>query len=68
MGWSLGWEVENPGGNLRAYGWGFGISEGDYFILSNGDDTTRYRVENIRYMFDPPDQWFAVLVFDPRTQ
>ena len=65
---------------LDASGWGHGINVGDYLIVNQarrevsrylGKDqpeqpTTRYRVEQINYMSDPPDQWFATLIFDPR--
>lgn len=57
-----------PGNRLDAYGWGSGIRVGDYLLLTNpahGRDT-RYQVESIRYMLDPPDQWFAILAFAPR--
>ena len=51
---------------LKANGWGRGLSEGDYLLLSNGDSDTRYAVEHVRYFRDPSGQWSAVLVFAPR--
>ncbi len=51
-------------------GWGHGIEKGDFLILPMPDSkkTTRYRVVKIRYMVDPPDQWFADVVFAPRMR
>lgn len=42
------------------------IQEGDYLILANGKDTTRYQIEEIKYMSDPPDQRFIKAIFAPR--
>jgi len=47
-------------------GWGSGIKAGDYLILPNGSETTRYQVDSIDYRMDPPDMWFADAVFAPR--
>jgi hypothetical protein len=58
--------VTDGGMRLRIAGWGKGIKAGDYLILPNGNDTTRYRVEDINYRMDPPDMWFADAVFAPR--
>lgn len=58
--------VIDKGQQLMAGGWGNGISQSDYLILSNGAGTTRYLVEKIRYEYDPPDMWFATLKFAPR--
>jgi hypothetical protein len=54
------------GQRLRASGWGATLNAGDYLILPNGDATTRYRIEHIRWAFDPPDMWHADLAFAPR--
>lgn len=51
---------------LAASGWGSGIADGDYVLLSNGDADTRYRVETISYSRDPSDMWRASLSFAPR--
>lgn len=56
-----------PGDKLKASGWGRGIVEGDYILLT--DDSggeTRYRFLGVRYEWDPPDQWFGTLAFAPR--
>lgn len=58
--------VRQDGMVLDAIGWGQGITTDDYLILSNGGETTRYRVESIRYLTDPTDMWSATLVFSPR--
>lgn len=59
-------QVIDGGMRLRLAGWGHGIEAGDYLILPNGSDTTRYQVEKIDYRMDPPDMWFADAVFAPR--
>ena len=59
-------DVIDGGMRLRMAGWGEGIKAGDYLILPNGDETTRYQVEKIKYRMDPPDMWFADAVFAPR--
>lgn len=40
----------------------------DYLILAEGEGTTRYRVEKVRYPGDPPDQCFVTAVFAPRGE
>ncbi len=48
-------------------GWGKGIVAGDYLILSNGHSSmSRYQVDQIEYLDDPSDQWFADVTFAPR--
>lgn len=67
------------GMKLRANGWGpspEGCDElkrewmepGDFIILSHpgGQETARYRIDEIKYMSNPSDQWFAELSFAPR--
>jgi len=39
---------------------------GDFLILPNKMETTRYRVASIRYENDPRDMWFAEAEFAPR--
>ena len=58
--------IENEGLSIRIAGWGRGISNNDYIILKNGNDTTRYQIENIEYKRDPSDMWFASATFSPR--
>jgi hypothetical protein len=41
---------------------------GDYLILRNKDQTTRYRVTGTVPIFDPPDMWMADLEFAPRQK
>jgi hypothetical protein len=64
---ALGCPECDGGMRLRMAGWGLGIKDGDYLILPNGSNTTRYQVERISYRADPPDMWFADVVFAPRT-
>jgi hypothetical protein len=63
-------KVVDGGQILHIAGWGDyqrdRIEEGDYLILPNDGQSTRYRVETIRYAVDPCDQWFAKLSFAPR--
>jgi hypothetical protein len=56
-----------PGDRLDACGWGGGIKPGDFVLLSNGVNDTRYCVTKIRYAADPGDMWFATLAFAPRS-
>lgn len=51
----------------RAHGWGAGVAIGDYLLLPNDESSSRYKVTRIRYVLNPPDQWFAELEFAPRT-
>lgn len=54
------------GKRLRVAGWGLGIAKGDYLLLNNKGDSTRYQVSSIKYRRDPPDMWTAELMFAPR--
>lgn len=58
--------IRDGGKELRVSGWGLGIETGHYLVLPNGDDTTRYRVRDIEYEYNPRDQWHATLDFAPR--
>lgn len=58
--------INDDGYSIDLYGWGCGISNGDYIILKNGDDTTRYEIESVSYKKDPKDMWFASAKFSPR--
>jgi hypothetical protein len=55
-----------PGDRLVATGWGYGLKAGDYILLSNGPDDTRYSISEIEYYSDPPDMWKATFTFAPR--
>ena len=59
-------DIENEGMSLRLAGWGKGISNDDYIIIANGDDTTRYQISSIEYKNNPTDMWFASANFAPR--
>lgn len=58
--------VFDGGQRLRVVGWGNGIYHGDYIILANGAETTRYQVSGIEYQSNPRDMWLADLSFAPR--
>ena len=58
--------ISDGGLNLSLAGWGVGISNGDYLILKNGEGSTRYKVDTVKYCRDPHDMWFAELSFSPR--
>lgn len=53
---------------LDAWGWGEGISEGDYILLTNpaNGEETRYQFEKISYHSNPSDMWEATLLYAPR--
>ena len=80
-GWGhdIGFQVIDGGMKLRAHGWGprpAGVDEtkrewmdaGDFVIISQtgGAETTRYRIDAIKYEMNPRDMWFADLSFAPR--
>lgn len=61
---------QNNGMQLNAGGWGKGINNGDFILLTNpasGMDT-RYQVDSITYEIEPSDMWRAVLIFSPRQK
>lgn len=63
-------KVHDSGQRVQASGWGHDgrlIQEGDYLILDKGSGrATRYQVQKIERVMDPPDMWFAELMFAPR--
>jgi hypothetical protein len=64
-------KVVDGGQQIRASGWGHDgrmIQEGDYLLLAakGGQRSTRYQVQKIERVMDPPDMWFADLAFAPR--
>jgi hypothetical protein len=59
-------EPVNGGLQARLMGWGMDIKAGDYLLLQNGDDSTRYQVDSIKYYSDPFDMWSATATFAPR--
>ena len=59
-------EVHDKGMKVDLVGWASGIKNGDYLLLKQGDGTTRYLVDSIRYFDDPTDMWFASTSFAPR--
>ncbi len=60
-------KVEQDGLKVRMTGFGTGITAGDFILLPNGPESTRYRVETIEYPGRPRDFWTADLSFSPRT-
>lgn len=55
------------GMTIHLAGWGFGISAGDYILLTHSKGEARYQIDTIRYDGDPPDMWYADATFAPRT-
>ena len=53
---------------LDMMGWGHGLSEGDFIILPNGNQTTRYLIKSVQYKSNPPDMWRAKVEFAPRAR
>lgn len=67
--WGRNYNVMNihkKGMKVDLVGWCSGIKKGDYLLLRQGDGTTRYLVDDIRYEGDPEDMWFAETSFAPR--
>ena len=61
----------NGGLEASMTGWGNGIGEGDFLLLSNpasSRGSSRYQVKTITYYRDPPDMWKADVVFAPRYE
>jgi hypothetical protein len=44
------------------------IYEGDYLLLRNGERSTRYQVDAVKIMTDPPDMMFLDVTFAPRQK
>jgi hypothetical protein len=68
-GWGNSYKVmtiTNGGINIKLAGWRRGIESGDFLILANKGDTTRYKVTEIEYQRDPTDMFFAKAEFSPR--
>lgn len=59
-------KINDGGLSISATGWGVGIKSGDYIIIKNGDDTTRYKFEDVSYYNNPSDMWYGSLSFAPR--
>lgn len=63
-------KVHDGGERIQTSGWGHDgrlIQEGDYLILDKGAGrATRYQVQKIERVMDPPDMWRADLSFAPR--
>jgi len=53
---------------LHMMGWGHGLSEGDFIILPNGNETSRYLIKSVQYKSNPPDMWKAEAEFAPRAR
>ncbi len=58
--------ITDDGLSISLTGWGMGIKTGDYIVIKNGSDTTRYKFESIDYHRDPHDMWKGSLSFAPR--
>ena len=59
-------QIHNSGMRISMSGWGTGIQSGDFIIIKNGYETTRYKFDSIEYCSDPYDMWFAEASFSPR--
>lgn len=68
-GWGHDYVYHPIDGGLKGtlMGWGEGIVKGDYILLQNGKDSTRYRFTEISYYRDPRDMWSGKIKFAPRT-
>tara|TARA_Y100001938_G_scaffold148833_1_gene233680 strand:- start:2890 stop:3129 length:240 start_codon:yes stop_codon:yes gene_type:complete len=59
-------DIKDKGMKVSLCGWHSGIKSGDFLLLKQGDGTTRYLVDSIRYCGEPDDMWFAEASFAPR--
>jgi len=62
-------KVIDDGARLRLVGWhrqARRFREGDYLLIRNGRDTTRYRLTEVSTYLDPPDMWKGWAEFAPR--
>jgi hypothetical protein len=60
-------EIIDKGAKLRLATWSTPTPlEGDYLILKNGDDTTRYRADTVEYCGNPADMCIVQAGFAPR--
>ncbi len=64
-GHDLSWDVLD-GQKLKIIGWGSGTKDGDFLLLPNGNNSTRYKVDEISYFSDPTDQFKIIASFAPR--
>lgn len=61
-------DVKNGGQQLKLCGWGPYLEKGDFILLPNGADSTRYKLLSVRYESNPPDMWWADAEFAPRPR
>lgn len=62
----MGKKLDIRGLRWRVSGFGHGVRKGDFLILPNESETTRYQVDEIDYYLDPKDMWHGVISFAPR--
>lgn len=67
-GHDLSYTIDNKTGYLQATGWGTGVSEGDFILLTIPETgaETRYVIAEIKHYLDPIDMWKAELHYAPR--
>lgn len=51
----------------QVVGFGHGVRAGDYLLLANGLQSTRYQIMKLQYG-SPPDCWSADVAFSPRPE
>ena len=60
----------NGGRNITVSGWSYeyqNLNKGDNVLLiSTSGQESRYKITRIEYMYDPSDQFFIDLEFNPR--
>lgn len=51
---------------IALMGWGRGLEKGDFILLDNKGDSTRYKLLKVEYLGNPGDMWSAKAEFAPR--
>jgi len=66
FGHDYNFDPVNGGRMAKINGWGDGIEEGDFLVLSHPDGgLASYQIDSIKYARDPKDQWFARATWRP---
>lgn len=62
-------KIEDGGARIQIAGWATPRpDDGDFLILGNGGETTRYQAEKVETCGNPDDMFFAECRFSPRLK